>query len=62
MKRNPGGRTGKADSLLTNNLLGLIIWKHMYGIPWVKNILLDIGKNPLDVTTFTGYKDHIEPT
>ena len=32
----------------------------MHGIPWVKNISLNIEKNPLDVADFLGYEEHVK--
>ena len=44
--------TGKMASCFTKNVRGLIIWKHMHGIVWVLNTLLNIEKNPKDVANF----------
>ena len=56
----PAGCTGKIASYLIKNLLGLIIWKRMYGIAWVRNTSLNIEKTPLDVADFLGYNEYIK--
>ena len=54
------GCTGKTESSFMNNVLGLIIWKHMHGIAWVRNTLLNIEKNPKDVANVSSYKEYVK--
>ena len=54
------GCIDKTASVFTNNLLGLIIWKKMYGIAWSRNTSLNIEKNLLDVVDFLGYEEYIK--
>ena len=55
----PLGSIGKMASSFTNNVLGLIIWKYMYGIAWVRNTSLNIEKNPKDVADVLSYEEYV---
>ena len=56
----PLGHTGKMASYFTSNVLGLIIWKHMHGITWVRNTSLNIEKNPKDTAEFLSYEEYVK--